>query len=335
LSLPALLDGATRTTQLWYGRDPEPPCPDERSDPLQPSLSHARFCSDRPQPASWPDLHQASLIAVFLARGRGACSRGLVHASLSRTGGETRRGRDGGRSHGGRGAGRRIRRAAAAGLQCPTAETPAPLLAADHKLSPPLARVKRLMQPAPAGTVLPGRGTADSGRFGLPSRCRPRGDPVLGRLPRRRRKTRFAGRPSRRPETAVSGSAHRPPPRCRREARRSRRPWASGERRPSNTRTSSSPRCSPPAVEALEELLRSDDPSIRLRAATTILDRVAGRPTQRTELAGTIEVKRAHAIAAAKQELQAEYAHDTRHAKDKLEAMLARRAQRGGDDGEG
>jgi hypothetical protein len=47
------------------------------------------------------------------------------------------------------------------------------------------------------------------------------------------------------------------------------------------------------ALHELEELLHSDDPCVKLKAAVVILDRTLGRSGQRLEHAGSIELRRA------------------------------------------
>jgi hypothetical protein len=80
------------------------------------------------------------------------------------------------------------------------------------------------------------------------------------------------------------------------------------------------------ALHELEELLHSDDPRVKLKAAVVILDRTLGRPGQRLEHAGSIEFRRADLVAQAKQELVAEYASQAKLAREKLTAALERRA---------
>jgi hypothetical protein len=46
------------------------------------------------------------------------------------------------------------------------------------------------------------------------------------------------------------------------------------------------------ALHELEDLLHSDDPRVKLKAAVVILDRTLGRPGQRLEHAGSIELRR-------------------------------------------
>jgi hypothetical protein len=81
------------------------------------------------------------------------------------------------------------------------------------------------------------------------------------------------------------------------------------------------------ALHELEELLHSDDPHVKLKAAVVILDRALGRPGQRLEHAGSIEFRRAELVAQAKQQLVEEYASQAKLAREKLTAALARRAQ--------
>jgi hypothetical protein len=66
---------------------------------------------------------------------------------------------------------------------------------------------------------------------------------------------------------------------------------------------------------------------VKLRAAVVILDRTLGRPGQRLEHAGSIELRRADLVAQAKQELVAEYASQANLAREKLTAALERRAR--------
>jgi hypothetical protein len=62
-----------------------------------------------------------------------------------------------------------------------------------------------------------------------------------------------------------------------------------------------------------------------LRAAVVILDRTLGRPGQRLEHAGSIELRRADIVAQAKQELAGEYAAQMPAARDKLAELIERR----------
>jgi hypothetical protein len=81
------------------------------------------------------------------------------------------------------------------------------------------------------------------------------------------------------------------------------------------------------ALHEVEELLDSADPQVKLRAAVVILDRTLGRPGQRHEHAGSIELRRADLVAQAKQELAQEYASQAKLARGKINAALERRAQ--------
>jgi hypothetical protein len=82
------------------------------------------------------------------------------------------------------------------------------------------------------------------------------------------------------------------------------------------------------ALHELEELLDSDDPHVKLRAAVVILDRTLGRPGQRLEHAGSIEFRRADLVAQAKQEIVAEYAAQLPAVRAKLDHLLERRVRR-------
>lgn len=79
------------------------------------------------------------------------------------------------------------------------------------------------------------------------------------------------------------------------------------------------------ALHELEELLHSDDPHVKLKAAVVILDRTLGRPGQRLEHAGSIELRRADLVAQAKEELQHEYNAQAASARAKLHQLLERR----------
>jgi hypothetical protein len=81
------------------------------------------------------------------------------------------------------------------------------------------------------------------------------------------------------------------------------------------------------ALHELEELLHSDDPHVKLRAAVVILDRTLGRPGQRLDHAGSIELRRADLVAQAKEELHHEYNAQAASARAKLHQLLERRTQ--------
>ena len=81
------------------------------------------------------------------------------------------------------------------------------------------------------------------------------------------------------------------------------------------------------ALHELEELLHSDDPRVKLKAAVVILDRTLGRPGQRLEHAGTLELRRADLVAQAKEELHREYNTQAASARAKLHQLLERRTQ--------
>lgn len=81
------------------------------------------------------------------------------------------------------------------------------------------------------------------------------------------------------------------------------------------------------ALHELEELLHSDDPHVKLKAAVVILDRTLGRPGQRLEHAGSIELRRADFVAQAKEELHHEYNAQAASARAKLHQLLERCTQ--------
>jgi hypothetical protein len=81
------------------------------------------------------------------------------------------------------------------------------------------------------------------------------------------------------------------------------------------------------ALHELEELLHSDDPRVKLKAAVVILDRTLGRPGQRLEHGGSIDLRRADLVAQAKEELHHEYNAQAASARAKLQQLLERRTQ--------
>jgi hypothetical protein len=68
-------------------------------------------------------------------------------------------------------------------------------------------------------------------------------------------------------------------------------------------------------------------PHVKLKAAVVILDRTLGRPGQRLEHAGSIELRRADLVAQAKEELHHEYNAQAASARAKLHQLLERCTQ--------